>query len=328
MSTSTSEDAYWLGIDLGGTKILAEVYNDQLKPVGSKRRKTKAELGQEAGLERLLKTGQDALKDSGIDPSKLKGVGIGCPGVLNLKTGVLIKAPNLGWNDVEVQSILKKEFKVPAFAANDVDAGTFGEFICGAGKGAATVMGIFPGTGIGGGLIYEGNIYRGKTGSCMEIGHLQAQPDGPLCGCGRLGCLEAVAGRLAISTAASAAVMRGQAPWLQKNVGSDPANIRSGALADAIKNGDQVIEQIVRQACTALGNVLGGMVNLLAPDVMVIGGGLPEAMPDLYLEAISAAMEPKIMNALQKTCSLKIAKLGDCATSLGAAAWARKQVTA
>ncbi|MEX2606249.1 MAG: ROK family protein [Kiritimatiellia bacterium] len=324
MSTSTSEDAFWLGIDLGGTKILAEVYDDRLKLVGSKRRKTKAELGQKAGLERLLKTGGDALKESGIDPSNLRGVGIGCPGVLNLKSGVLVKAPNLGWTDVAIQSILHKKFKVPAFAVNDVDAGTFGEFSRGAGKGAATVMGIFPGTGIGGGLIYDGTIYQGKQWSCMEIGHLQVQPDGPLCGCGRLGCLEAVAGRLAISTAASAAVMRGQAPWLRKQAGSDPADIRSGALADAIKNGDQVIERIVRQACAALGSVLGGMVNLLAPDVMVIGGGLAEAMPDLYLEAVSTAMEPKIMNALQKTCTLKIAELGDHATALGAAAWARR----
>ncbi len=327
MNTSTSEDAYWLGIDLGGTKILAEVYDDKLKLVASKRRKTKAELGQEAGLDRLLKTGADAVKDAGIDPAKLRGVGLGCPGVLNLKTGVLVKAPNLGWKDVEIQSILKKEFKVPAFAVNDVDAGTFGEFTCGAGKGAETVMGVFPGTGIGGGLIYNGTIYQGKHWSCMEIGHLHVQPDGPLCGCGRLGCLEAVAGRLAISTAASAAVMRGQAPWLQKEVGSDPADIRSGALADAIKNGDQVIERIVRQACSALGSVLGGMVNLLAPDVMVIGGGLPEAMPDLYLKAISTSMEPKIMHALQKTCSLKIAELGDHATALGAAAWARRSIS-
>lgn len=327
MSKSKAEKAYWLGIDLGGTKILAEVYDDTFKMLGSKKRKTKAELNQADGIARLLKTAQDAVEDAGIDKSQLSGVGIGCPGVLNLNTGILIKAGNLGWLDVPIQGLLEKEFGVPAAVANDVDAGTFGEYIAGAGTGARSVFGIFPGTGIGGALIYEGKIFRGKKWTCMEIGHLQVVPDGPLCGCGRKGCLEAVAGRLAISTAAAAAVIRGQAPWLQANVGSDPANIRSGALADAIKNGDQVIEKLIVDACTSLGTVLGGMVNLLAPDVIVVGGGLAEAMPSLYRETISKAMKPKIMDALQGTCELRIAKLGDQAVVLGAAAWAKEQVS-
>jgi len=319
---------HWLGIDLGGTKILAEVYDDDFHLMGSQKRKTKAELGQEKSLERLIQTGLDALEEAGCAPESLSGVGIGCPGVLNLETGTLIKAPNLGWKHVPVEKLLEDAYRAPVTAANDVDAGTFGESVCGAGRGAGTVLGVFPGTGIGGGLVYNGTLYQGKKWSCMEIGHLQAVPDGPLCGCGRRGCLEAVAGRLAVSTAASAAVLRGQAPWLQKHAGSNAANIRSGAIAEAIANGDTVIETIVRQACAALGQVLGGMVNLLAPDCMVIGGGLAEAMPDLYVEAVSEAMQPKIMDALKSTCTLKIAELGDHATALGAAAWARKRSAA
>ncbi|WFB35396.1 ROK family protein [Kiritimatiellota bacterium B12222] len=325
MSEHKSKQQYWLGIDLGGTKILAEVYDQDFKLIGSKKRKTKAELGQKAGLERLLKTAREAVEDADLKSGQLCGVGIGCPGVLNLNTGMLIKAPNLGWKDVPIQDILAKEFDAPAAVANDVDAGTFGEFTCGAGKGATSVFGIFPGTGIGGALIYEGKIFKGRNQSCMEIGHLQAVPNGPLCGCGRKGCLEAVAGRLAISTAASAAVIRGQAPWLQKNVGSDPANIRSGALADAVKNGDKIIEELIIDSCNSLGKVLGGIVNLLAPDVMIIGGGLAEAMPTLYLETVRTAMEPKIMNAFIGSCELRIAQLGDHATALGAAAWIKSQ---
>jgi glucokinase len=325
MTEQKKEKNYWLGIDLGGTKILAEVYDEDFKLIGSKKRKTKAELGQEACLERLLKTGRDALEDAELDLKQLSGVGIGCPGVLDLKAGILVKAPNLGWVDVPIQSLLEKEFGVPVAVANDVDAGTFGEYRSGAGIGARSVLGVFPGTGIGGGMIYEGKIYQGKQWSCMEIGHIQAVPNGPLCGCGRKGCLEAVAGRLAISAAASAAVIRGQAPWLQENVGSDPADIRSGALADAVKNGDKVIKSLIVDACTFLGEVLGGMVNLLAPEVLIIGGGLAEAMPKLYKETIEAAMIPKMMNAFHGTCDVRIAKLGDHATSLGAAAWVEKQ---
>ncbi|MGA0334053.1 MAG: ROK family protein, partial [Kiritimatiellia bacterium] len=233
MSKQKSAKTHWLGIDLGGTKILAGVYDQDFKLVGCKKRKTKPELGQEACLERLMRTSQEALQDAKIEKEQLGGVGIGCPGVLDLESGILVKAPNLGWIDVPVQKLLEKEFGVPAAVTNDVDAGTFGEYRCGAGKGGSTVFGIFPGTGIGGALIYGGKIYRSKTGSCMEIGHLQAIPNGPLCGCGRNGCLEAVAGRLAISAAASIAVVRGQAPWLQEHAGSDPVNLRSGTLAAA-----------------------------------------------------------------------------------------------
>lgn len=325
MSKKQSDKNYWLGIDLGGTKILAEVYDQDFKRVGSRKRKTKGELGQEECLKRIIRTGHDALEDAGLAVEELSGVGIGCPGVLDLKTGVLVKAPNLGWTDVPIKALLEEAFKAPAAVANDVDAGTFGEYRAGAGKGARSVLGVFPGTGIGGGLIYEGRIFQGKQWTCMEIGHVQAVQNGPLCGCGRRGCLEALAGRLAISTAASAAVIRGQAPWLQAHVGSDPAQIRSGALAESVQNGDQAIELIIRNACKHLGEALGGMVNLLAPDVIVIGGGLAEAMPDLYQEAVSKAMEPKMMNAFHGHSEVRIAELGDHATVLGAAAWAAKQ---
>lgn len=328
MSGSKTDKKYWLGIDLGGTKILAEVYDEDFNLVGSKKRKTKAELGQEECLERLIKTGHDALEDAELEKKDLRGVGIGCPGVLDLQSGILVKAGNLGWYDVKIKSILEKEFGVPAAVANDVDAGVFGEYRKGAGKGARNIFGIFPGTGIGGGFIYEGKIYQGKKWSCMEIGHFQAVPNGPLCGCGRRGCLEAVAGRLAISAAASSAVIRHQAPWLQENVGNNPADIRSSALADAVKNGDTVIETILVDACRALGEVLGGVINLLAPDMVVMGGGMAEAMPDLFQKNVMKAMKPKVMDALQDTFELKIAELGDHATSLGAAAWIEKKETA
>lgn len=319
----TSSTPHWLGIDLGATKILAEVFDADWNVVGSQKRKTKVELGQDECLDRLLKTGRQAVEDAGIKPRQLAGAGIGCPGVLDLENGRLVRAPNLGWENVPIRDLLSDTFGCPAAVANDVDAGTYGEFTCGAGRGARTVLGVFPGTGVGGGLVLEGEIHTGRKWSCLEIGHIQVLPDGPRCGCGRRGCLEAVAGRLAISTAASAAVMRGQAPWLAAHVGSDPALIRSRALADAVAHGDEVVRQLIVQACETLGSFLGGMVNLLAPDVLVVGGGLAEAMPDLYLQTLSKAMTPKIMHALADTCTLKIAELGDHAASLGAAAWVR-----
>ncbi|MCC5843490.1 MAG: ROK family protein [Verrucomicrobia bacterium] len=317
---------HWLGIDLGATKILAEVYTGDWKRVGAKKRKTKADEGQEKGIERLIHTAEDAIADAGIEPKSLAGIGIGCPGPLDLSSGTLISSANLGWTDVPLRKLLTKQFSVPAAVANDVDVGIFGEAVAGAGKGARTVLGVFPGTGLGGGLVYEGRIFHGKTASCLEIGHMNVLPDGPRCGCGRTGCLEAVASRLAIATAASAAVLRGQAPWLKANAGSDPADYRSGTLADSVRNGDTVVQQLVEDACDHLGRALGGLVNLLAPDVIVLGGGLVEAMPDIILPRVQQAMKPRIMKAYADSFTVVPAQLGDHAATLGAAALARQHV--
>jgi glucokinase len=315
---------HWLGIDLGATKILAEVYTGDWKRVGAKKRKSNAGEGQEKGFERLIRTAEEALKVADIPPEALAGIGIGCPGPLDLASGTLLSSANLGWTDVPLQSLLEKHFAVPAAVANDVDVGIFGETVAGAGKGARTVLGVFPGTGLGGGLVYEGRIFHGQKASCLEIGHMHVLPDGPRCGCGRTGCLEAVASRLAIATAASAAVLRGQAPWLKANAGSDPANYRSGTLAQAVENGDTVIQQLVEDACDHLGRALGGLVNLFAPDVIVLGGGLVEAMPEIMLPRVKQAMEPRIMKAYADSFTLVPAQLGDHAATLGAAALARQ----
>ena len=321
--SAASSKPYWLGIDLGGTKILAGVYDNDWKLAGTKKRKTKAEEGQSKGLERLIRTGIDALTEAGVAPEDLGGVGIGCPGPLDLSTGTLLSAANLGWKDVPLRKILENAFKVPAAVANDVDTGTIGEARHGAGKGARSVLGVFPGTGIGGGFVYEDRVLQGRSQSCLEIGHMTAVIDGPLCGCGRRGCLEAVAGRQAVSLAAAGAVLRGQAPWLQANAGSNPADLRSSTLAKAIENGDQVIRELVELAAGHLGRSLGDVVNLLAPEVVVLGGGMIEAMSDIMLPVIRQSMRTRVMDAYTDSYRLKTAALGDDAVTLGAASLAK-----
>src|SRR5690606_30228773 len=160
----------------------------------------------------------------------------------------------------------------------------YGEYRFGAGKNARCMIGIFPGTGIGGGCVYDGIILRGKQLSAFEIGHVQVNPAGQQCGCGRIGCLETEASRLAISAAAATAAYRGEAPHLYEDAKTDLGQIRSGALAASIKAGDKAVERIVVRAARLIGRVVGDLVNLLAPDVIVLGGGLVEAMPDLFVE--------------------------------------------
>ena len=269
----------------------------------------------------------EALTAAGIKRKQLKGIGIGIPGPLNLDAGIILDTPNLGWKNVKIKQKLQTEFGCPTFILNDVDAGIYGEYRFGAAKGARCALGIFPGTGIGGGCVYEGNILRGKTGSAMEIGHMQLLPDGPRCGCGQRGCLEALASRLTISRAAAAAAYRGQAPWLAAHIGTDLSDIRSSALADSIRNGDEAVELILRDAARWLGIGTANVINLLAPDVVIIGGGLAEAIPDIFQDEITATARQKVMPAFRNAFRVKIAKLGDDAGVLGTAAWAAEQVS-
>lgn len=313
---------YWVGFDLGGTKMMAKVFDAEFRVVARDRRKTKAHEGAEAGLQRIAGSIHDALQKAGLSSGALAGIGCGVPGPLDLDKGILLELPNLGWKNVQMRKALEQEFGCSTVICNDVDAGTYGEYRFGAGKGARSVLGVFPGTGIGGGFIYDGKILRGRNYSCMEIGHCQVVSNGAVCGCGRRGCLETVASRLSIAAAAASAAHRGEAPHLAAAVGMDLSRIKSGALAAAIAEGDKAVEQIVRDAAQWLGIAIAGAVNLLAPDVVVLGGGMVEAMPDLFLKEAGDAAMARVMPSFQKTFKVCIAQLGDDATALGAAAWA------
>jgi glucokinase len=316
-------DRCWIGFDLGGTKMLSQVYDDSFKLLGRERKKTRPANASTSGLERVTETIRGAIKDANVPMERIAGIGIGCPGPVDMDKGVLLSPPNLAWNDTDVGAALRKEFGCPIAVLNDVDAGVYGEFRFGAARDAYCAVGVFPGTGIGGGCVYRGEVLRGKNASCLEIGHCHVVPNGPVCGCGQRGCLESVASRPAIAAAAARAALRGDAPHLLAEAGTDLANIRSGALADSIKNGDKVVEEIVREAARLIGIAVSSVVNLLAADVIILGGGLVEAMPDLLTGPVDRAARKRVMPAFREAFKVVPAALGDDAAAIGAAAWAR-----
>lgn len=318
-----SEGQYWVGFDLGGTKMLAQVYDSELKPLGRDRRKTKAAAGSGGGLERIIETIDSALESAGVKREQISGIGIGCPGPVDMAEGIVLNPPNLNWAEVPVGKKLQEEFNCPVGVLNDVDSGVYAEYVFGAGKGARCLVGVFPGTGVGGGCVYKGEIFHGAHVTCMEIGHLQIMPEGPLCGCGRRGCLEAVASRLSIAANAAKAAYRGEAPYVKDKAGTDISDIRSSVLADAITAGDAVIEQLVREAARQIGVAVGGIVHILGPDVIVLGGGLVEAMPELFVDQVSKSARKRVMAAYKDKFKVCASELEDDAVPLGAAAWAR-----
>ena len=319
------KEAYWIGFDLGGTKMMASILNEDLEVIGSGRKSTKGHEGADKGLKRIISTIQDLLKENGIRRSQLRGIGMACPGVVNLKSGILRSAPNLGWDEVPVGLILEEQFKVPVAVLNDVDAGAYGEYAHGAGQDAGTLLAVFPGTGIGAGCVIEGELLTGRNASCMELGNTRFPTVGLNGELKEAPKLESICGRLGIASAAAAEAYRGSAPHLLQNAGTDIQNIKSGTIAKSIQAGDLAIEQIVRNAAHYLGVAIAGAVDLVGPDVVVLGGGLVEKLPDIFLEGVRVGIDDYASPALAEELEVREAKLSDDAVVIGAAAYARRQ---
>lgn len=306
-----------LGVDIGGTKVMALVLDRDLKVVGRAKKKMRSSRADEPAEVRVIKAMHEALADAGLE--RVRGAGVGSPGPLDPKTGVIIDTPNLAWKDFPLAQTLSDAFDVPVAVDNDVNMGTYGEWHFGEVSDCKNVVGVFPGTGIGGGLIIEGKLYRGLTGAAGEVGHMTIEVDGPYCGCGKRGCLEAVASRIAIASRVAALAARGDAPYVFEQCGVDMAKIRSSVLAKAIEKGDTMVEDVVRKAAFYIGIGVSNLINILSPEAVVLGGGLVEAMEALFLEEVKRAMKEHAMPFLRKNLRLVPAKLGDDAVAMGAA---------
>ncbi|MBN2312178.1 MAG: ROK family protein, partial [Candidatus Hydrogenedentes bacterium] len=201
-----------LGLDIGGTKIMAAVLDEQFNVVSRCRKRSRSSKKDDSTESRIARIVQKAIDDAGVDA--IAGIGVGSPGPLDPATGVIIDTPNLGWKDFPLADTLHEQFGVPVVVDNDVNVGTYGEWVFGEVRDCRHVVGIFPGTGIGGGIIIDGRIYQGFSGAAGEIGHMTVEIDGPYCGCGKRGCLEAVASRIAIAEQIAALAVRDDAPFI------------------------------------------------------------------------------------------------------------------
>ena len=319
-------DGIWIGFDLGGTKMLAIAYDEEWKELGRRRRKTRGREGSDSGIARIGSTIERLLEENELGGRKICGIGIGCPGPIDLKGGRILMTPNLGWDDVAIGDFLKKKFDCPAVVLNDVDAGLYGEYQFGAAQGSRCSVGIFPGTGIGGACVYEGNILCGDGISCMEIGHTRISSSTRSSGYELPGTLEAEASRLSIAAEAAKAAFRGDAPVLAEATGTDLSDIRSGALAESVKGGDKSIERLIEEASESIGIGVVNVIHLLCPDTIVLGGGLVEAMEELIVGTVAKTARKNVMNAYKDRFRVVAAKLGDDAGVKGAAAWARREI--
>ncbi|MBE2283211.1 MAG: ROK family protein [Prosthecobacter sp.] len=314
---------FWIGFDLGGTKMMASVLDANYHVLGSARKSTNGSDGAAKGRAKIVKAIQEAIAEAGVDPKGIKGIGIGCPGLVNPAKGTLIFAPNLGWSNMALRKILQTQFKCPVAVLNDVDAGTYGEYVLGAGKGARSLLGVFPGTGVGAGFVYDGKLVMGRAISAMELGNLMFP--GTHIGSPVFGSvvLEDLTSRLALASQAGLACYRGQLPDLDKKTEGALRNIRSKALANAFRSGEDAAMLMFRNAIRYLGMGVATVVNLLAPDRITLGGGLVEELPGLYLSLLKEEVERYAIPELAKGVRYSLAKLGGQAVAAGAVAWLR-----
>jgi len=305
-----------VGIDIGGTNILATVIDHELRIVARCKKKSRSKKGSDSTEDRIVKAVQEALTEAGV--TKIKGIGAGAPGPLDPVKGIIFDTPNLAWKRFPLAKMLSESFGVPAAVDNDVNLGTYGEWYFGKIRECRYVVGIFPGTGIGGGFIIDGKLYYGFSGSACEIGHMTVEVNGPFCGCGKRGCLEAVASRIAIAEQIAALAARYDAPFIYDNCGTDLNEIRSTIIAKAIESGEKKVEAVVRKAAYYVGIAVGNLVNILSPDAIVLGGGLVEAMQELYVEEVTRGMDDHALPYMRKNVRLVTARLGDDAVAMGA----------
>lgn len=317
MARALKAGEHVVGIDVGGTKMMAVVFDHEWQVVARCRKKAKPS-GQSQTLEgRIEGTICGAMKEAGIDG--VAAIGAAIPGPVEPDTGIIIDTPNLKWRDFPLAKVLSESFGVPAVLENDVNAGTYGEWCAGEVSDCRDVLGVFPGTGIGGGLILGGRLHHGFSKAAGEVGHMTYEVDGPFCGCGKRGCLEAVASRLSIASSVAALAARGDAPHIAEKYGTDIAKIKSGALARAIAAGDTMVEDVVRKAAFAVGVGIASLINVISPEAVVLGGGLVEAMEDLYVDEVERAVSTHAMPTLRKGVKIVAARLGDDAVAMGAA---------
>jgi glucokinase len=313
------------GIDLGGTKIEAIVVDSDSKVLGSARHPTPTSGGPPDVASEMVKAMQEACEAAGVKPSELEGVGVGAPGSVDHETGAVSNALNLpDWRgSYDLGAELSKQLGAPVFVGNDVQVATEGEFQLGAGKPYKSLIGVFWGTGVGGGIVLDGKEWLGRGGA-GEIGHTVVKMGGRRCPCGRIGCLEAYAGRAALEARARKRQEDGEKTDLFKLMEKhDRTRLTSGIWARALEAGDKLATELIDEAIDALGAGIASAVNLLDVEAVVIGGGLGVRFGQPFAGRIAQAMHPHLFKD-HTPPDVHVAALGDAGGAIGAALLAKR----
>jgi glucokinase len=316
----------FLGVDLGGSKILTAVIDTQGKILSRDYRSTQAEKGAEVVIRAILNSAGSAVKQAGMDIKKIDAIGIGAAGFSNPETGVVFSSPNLpDWHNVPLRDIIEREAGRKTFLTNDAKAAALGELHFGAARGARNFIYITLSTGIGGGIVINGELYTGAIGTAGEIGHMTIEVNGPRCNCGNTGCWEALASGSALAQQAVQRIKQGTQTSILNYAEGDLGKVTAQVIQAAAEQGDSLAKELIIQTGYYIGVGLANLINIFNPELIVIGGGLANIGDTLLKPAYKVARERAHEEAYQAV-RFTLAKLGGNSGVIGATIFAFKQM--
>ncbi len=311
-----------IAVDMGGTNIRTGLFTSPEKP---QRRRTETHCGilsPQEMIDKVILEVRSIVQEEGLDLCKVKGVGVGFPGHLDFKRGVTLTSSNLPqWENISLRDILEERLKIPVSLDNDANLGALAEHRFGAGTGTRNMIYVTVSSGIGAGIIIDGKIYRGSWGKAAEIGHTSLDINGPLCACGQRGCLMAVASGIGIANLAKGAVRKGKKTLIGDLVQNDFTRINAEVIAEAARQGDKFAENLLEQVQIYLGTGLANLIQILDPEMIVVGGGLCEAK-ETFLESVIEITTCKLPEQLRPFVRIVHTALGSDSGIIGAASLA------
>ena len=312
-------ESYNICLDVGGTKVLGAIFDENGEIVYRLKKKSKSEGNSTQNVEKVIvSVVEEMIEESGISKKKIHAIASSAPGVIDQDAGVVLFTPNLPWRNYDIKSSMESKFGIPFYIGNDVNLGVLGEYKHGAARGYRNVVGFFIGTGMGGGLILNGELFTGNQFKAAEYGHMILDPEGPLCNCGQRGCLEAFSSKQGMSAYIRQQVSRGRESMMAEAV--KDGVFRSKHLKKALAAKDPVAMEAVDRACHYLAVATGNMINTISPDLVIYGGGIIEAMGDHFLSRILAEVDRYCMPSIRSSVDIKNASLGDDSVIYGALA--------
>jgi len=310
---------YYIGLDLGGTKILTGLADKNGEIISRSRRATEAALGEKKIIENMVETVEDVMQKSGISSDKIRALGIGSPGPLDAEKGIIIENSNLPWKNVPIVEKMELALDIKTLLKNDANAAALGEKWFGAGRRVDNMVYITISTGIGGGAVINKELFTGVNDNACEIGHTVIDPDGPLCGCGNNGCLEAFASGTAIGKMAREAAEAGESKMMLDLADNIPENVDAVICAQAAHRGDKTAQEIFDKAAYYLGIGLGNVVNIFNTEMIVLGGGVMKAS-ELFLDKAVKTMNDIALPGPLEVVEIKESELGSDIGLMGAVA--------
>ena len=308
----------FIGVDIGGSNIAAGLFDKNRKLITTAKVKSKAKEETDVIIDQLFKV-IDKLRESIPSDKKLFAIGIGVAGLVDTKTSTMRNSVNINIDGVNFKTLIKEKYGVLAKVDNDVNVGVIGEWKYGAGIGHDDIIGAFVGTGIGGGLILNGKLYTGNSGLAGELGHTTVKQGGIYCkGCGTQGCLEAYAGKVGLESRIEHLAKKDIRSILIDLVMENNGKLKSSHIKKALSENDEVAMDIFSEAMEYLGAGLASAVNMLNPSLVILGGGVMEAVGEQYLTKIKRVVQSSTFPGSFHDCDFKLAKLGDEAGIYGA----------